>query len=383
VKPDPLYNTLSRLALTACLLLALSGLPALASASPDPAVRLTVVPGRSVSSAAQPGIYDAGALDPLSSPHIEHTFVVRNDTKSPLVIDDLTSSCGCTTALMVTAGHEQPLPVRIAPGQSVGIVVNVDVEGEIVGKLEKFVWVHGRDNSDPVATLEIEASTPPLVVFSPATLDFGRLRAGEEKQLSLYATVSPTLQSRNLQLSLSGALPYLKVGSPVAAGSAAAPDGIKGTWPRLQFMVTLLKSAPICSFAADLQAQVKGPGLGEDPSGLLATDYVVATGKILGDISAMPSSLVFGTVKAGHGATRTLTIKELSPDALAGLSVTSNSPWVKVTPGVTDLGAADYQVAISPSAPDGVLSAKISFTTKSGQTLDVAVLAYVAKDAGQ
>ena len=69
------------------------------AAAPKPAAAPTIggVGPTAVPASGNVGHYDFGTVSPLDTPQVEHTFVLRNNTKVPLVLTRLQSSCGCTT----------------------------------------------------------------------------------------------------------------------------------------------------------------------------------------------------------------------------------------------------------------------------------------------
>lgn len=323
---------------------------------------------------ATQAIYDAGELDSLSTQTITHTFTVQNRGKAPVEIENLDSSCGCTTALVMADGRSESLPVRLMPGRSLAIRVQVDVSGEMVGRLEKSVWVSVAGHAEPVLTLTVSATFPPLAQISPFTLDFGQVHegVGEEKKVDL--DLSPRLTLAGTVVTLTCSLDKLSFGPPKLVGPVKAPDGRGPSWERLEYTTTLAKDAPLGSFATDIDAEITRMGaLGRVDQQLLPDTYAVARGEVVGDISTAPKSVVFGVVEVGQGATRTVTVKAASPEILAGVSAASGSPWVTVSPGK----AGDYDISIVPNAPPGVLQATATFTTRSGEKLAVPVLAYV------
>lgn len=92
-------------------------------------------------------------------------FVIRNEGKSDLVIDKLSSSCGCTSASLVYQGiegprfymaghgHESPdanWKVSVAPGDEAQVKVYYDpsVHPDLTGAVTREVSVHSNDPVD-------------------------------------------------------------------------------------------------------------------------------------------------------------------------------------------------------------------------------------------
>lgn len=365
------------------------GLSICALGRADAAIRpsLVVVAHSAGESASHPGVYDAGTLDAMKAFQIEHTFTIRNTGAEPVTIDDLTSSCGCTTALVESGSHARSLPFTVPPGRFANIRVEVDLEGEVVGTLEKYVWVHARGQTAPAAVLEVKATLPPLVALTPTTIDFGRVRAESTTERTVYIAVSPRLMADQPVIALGSSLPYVTVGPPTAAGTAPAPSGEAGRWPRLAYTVGLGAKAPIGAFADDLTVELTHVGaMNQVSEQSLDNEFVVVRGEVYGDIWVAPKSVVFGTVQAGSGAVKQITLTAAEPAILAHITVATDSPWVSAAlqgdrPSPSSGASSSvYAISVSPAAPPGALDARVTFTTQTGQTLVVPVLAYVTRN---
>ena len=101
----------------------------------------------------------------LSKGVVTTEFVIKNEGKSDLVIDKLSSSCGCTSASLVyqgtegpqfyMAGHGQKAPdpnwkIAIAPGDEAKVKVYYDpaVHPDLTGPATREVSVHSNDPVD-------------------------------------------------------------------------------------------------------------------------------------------------------------------------------------------------------------------------------------------
>ena len=89
---------------------------------------------------------------------VEHTFVIKNEGKTPLVIDRISTSCGCT----LPEWSKEP----VSPGNTKEIKVWYDPEGR-PGRFYKTISVYS--NADPrrfVMTIEGEVERKQLIVQS-------------------------------------------------------------------------------------------------------------------------------------------------------------------------------------------------------------------------
>jgi hypothetical protein len=107
---------------------------------------------------------DLGTVS-LKSGAVTTEFTIKNEGKSDLVIDKLSSSCGCTSASIVyqgkegprfyMAGHGQDAPdpswkISIAPGDEANVKVYYDptVHPDLTGAVTREVSVHSNDPVD-------------------------------------------------------------------------------------------------------------------------------------------------------------------------------------------------------------------------------------------
>lgn len=98
---------------------------------------------------AEKGIYDFGDL--TEGDTVEHTFAFTNTGQFPLIINNITASCGCTTP-------EWPRE-PVAPGAKSSIRVRFNSRGK-VGQQNKTITVFA--NTDPSMTdLQFKAQVNP------------------------------------------------------------------------------------------------------------------------------------------------------------------------------------------------------------------------------
>lgn len=98
---------------------------------------------------AERGIYDFGAL--TEGDTVEHTFAFTNTGQFPLIINNITASCGCTTP-------EWPRE-PVAPGAKSSIRVRFNSRGKM-GQQNKTITVFA--NTDPSMTdLQFKAMVNP------------------------------------------------------------------------------------------------------------------------------------------------------------------------------------------------------------------------------
>lgn len=91
-----------------------------------------------------------------------HNVAVRNDGDALLVIEDISTSCGCTTATLE--------PAQLAPGERGTLQIAVDTGAHgpaLTGPLVRNVFVNSNDPAQPEVSIEVAVNvTPPQVTES-------------------------------------------------------------------------------------------------------------------------------------------------------------------------------------------------------------------------
>jgi len=89
---------------------------------------------------------------------LKHTFEVKNSGSSPLVIDRVSTSCGCVVAELKNK--------TIAPGEKIDMEVTFDTAGRR-GQNRKSITIISNDSSNPRAQLEVAANIESLLAMDP------------------------------------------------------------------------------------------------------------------------------------------------------------------------------------------------------------------------
>ena len=119
---------------------------------------------------------------------LRHVFTVTNDGDAPLVIEKVTTSCGCTAAVV----KEKTVP----PGGQTEVKVEVDTNNR-PGSQHKTASVFTNDPATPQSRLDIQAEVIPQLAFEPR---FARLvgKKGEKTSLDVWltGTLAPTAKPK-------------------------------------------------------------------------------------------------------------------------------------------------------------------------------------------
>jgi len=111
---------------------------------------------------------------------LSHEFVFSNDGDVTLVIQKVSTSCGCTAALVSSD--------KIQPGKDGRIGIKFDTRG-YGGPVKKLVYVDSNDSNGPHRTLEIAADIEippsPRIDLNPFNADVGLVVEGEDIKSNL------------------------------------------------------------------------------------------------------------------------------------------------------------------------------------------------------
>jgi len=129
---------------------------------------------------AQPGLkvnnadYDFGEV--FQGDKVTYTYTFSNNGDSPLLIDRVKSSCGCTAALLSSK--------TLAPGEEGTIKATFD-STRFRGSIKKTIFIYSNLAETSPTKLSLSGIVKLIVEFTPLNLDFGKVKEGEEKQLRL------------------------------------------------------------------------------------------------------------------------------------------------------------------------------------------------------
>lgn len=147
--------------------------------SPLPVILLFLVFGSSV--VAQPKIqfpggtsYDFGNI--YRGEGVAHTFLVKNAGKDTLVISGVSTSCGCTAALVSSP--------RLAPDSSTQVKVTFSSSGYL-GVTHKTVTITSNDTTAPVSTITITSNVRLILEAQPYNIFFASAKVDSLAETSV------------------------------------------------------------------------------------------------------------------------------------------------------------------------------------------------------
>jgi hypothetical protein len=106
-------------------------------------------PGESIKSSEMPKdgfVYNFGEVQEGET--LKHSFTLKNETDQPMLINDITTSCGCTVSRVQKKD--------LAPGEGTSLEVTFSSEG-YSGETTQYVYVHTSSIDNPIFRFIIKA----------------------------------------------------------------------------------------------------------------------------------------------------------------------------------------------------------------------------------
>jgi hypothetical protein len=122
----------------------------LGAAPPAPAPAVAAASARAPRIAVDPEGFDFGRV--LPGRRLSKQFAIRNFGSADLTVDKVTTTCGCTAALLDNK--------VIKPGGSAALRVTFDTR-DYQGKVSRSVLVKSNDAQRPTLELKLEATVTP------------------------------------------------------------------------------------------------------------------------------------------------------------------------------------------------------------------------------
>ena len=139
------------------------------------AVLLLAVAAWAAPAVAVPGAeYDFGTI--FQGETVRHSFVFTNSGSAPLTIDKVSSSCGCTAALVSTK--------ELAPGASGEIQTSFD-STRFRGPVKKTVYLYTNDPARPLVQMYLKGTVKEELALNPQMVNFGTVAAKQTVRTSV------------------------------------------------------------------------------------------------------------------------------------------------------------------------------------------------------
>lgn len=143
--------------------------------------------------------YDFGTV--FQGESVRHVFAFSNSGNVPLIVEKVSSSCGCTAALASAK--------TLAPGESGEIRASFD-STRFRGAISKTVYLYTNDPAQPMVQLHVKGKVQEELALEPQLVNFGAVtpkrtvrskvtltnQGPREVRLDELATTTPELSAR-------------------------------------------------------------------------------------------------------------------------------------------------------------------------------------------
>lgn len=110
---------------------------------------------------------------------VEHVFTFTNQGDTPLLIDRVRSTCGCTGTLLSQK--------EVLPGQS-GEVKTIFNSSGMRGPVVKWIYIYSNDPVNPKSKLQLNGIVKPEIAIQPDKLRLTGMIPGEEREFQISLT---------------------------------------------------------------------------------------------------------------------------------------------------------------------------------------------------
>lgn len=352
-----------------------------------------------------------GEFSREKSPPIEEILVLANRGNQPLQIAKVEGSCGCTDMSLYPGDRRpksgsrtnrfpelearQSMTLPSGGFATLRVVLSVsEVEG---GRHRKYAWVLLPGSDAAAVTMCLDFVVHSSVTAGARRVEFGLVKAGEGRTVPFTITVDenryvaarpPSIVSTNPNVTVhpaSGVLTTFNEGKPVVQISydvAVSPSAALGN---ITGALILRNDNPSESHSSHSSQRTSGKGTAKDKKAA-ANILAALGGEVVGEIRALPGTVLFGTVQKGKPANQRVTLLMEKAEIRAGLHITTSAPWLtarltqpeQTTNDKSILGPyATLEIGLTPQTPAGLAQGAITLATASGQKLVVPVLATV------
>jgi len=153
--------------------------------------------------------FEVGAVNALDTTQLEHTFTLRNEGITQLVITQLQPSCHCTSVTVEKIASQKPASTTeaflpLAPGDELELKITVMLARQAPGPFSHGVFISANGFDGIIARAQITGILENGLSVTPDALDFGPMKPGETYSKEITLTYDTRLTS-------AGALPAIQV----------------------------------------------------------------------------------------------------------------------------------------------------------------------------
>jgi hypothetical protein len=278
---------------------------------------------------------------------VSHPFRIVNNSKQPVHISSVTVSCGRCSSARALKNHLQP-------GEETAIIATMDANQFIGTKTITITVLFDQPRFEQVR-LWIQANSRQDVTFTPSTLDFGRVKRGSEPESKITINFLGGTQTK---------ISDVKSDSNYVSPSVKEVER-SGGGTAFEISAKLRKDTPAGKWYTDLWLTTNNSSMPKL--------RVPVSVEVEAPLTANPSTVSLGPVKAGTETDRKVIIRGVRPFRITGTLGTDRQVMVRAA---TDEAKAVHvlTVTLNPNAA-GTLSYPITIRTDLATDGDIQFIA--------
>jgi hypothetical protein len=282
---------------------------------------------------------DFGTISEVEQHHASFHFT--NTGSQPLIIEQVKTSCGCTSAKLAKQQY--------APGESGQI--DIALNHAAPGNAPKIVNVISNAVPEPMSRLVLHARVLPFIDIQPRILETGVLAYRQEHHCTV--TISCPQDANYIVESIKASNPHVT--------ARLAPDSTTGTARAID--VTIAPTATWGNLFSTLEVTARARPK-PDSQPIEHTSKIRIQGQVFGELRAEPDTFRFGA-KPGESFVRTIRISRAnSPfDLQRAVIQQADIPGTTVT--VTKISPSEYDLTLRAVADQlrSLAQGRVAITT--------------------
>ena len=285
-----------------------------------------------------------GKVEPGSQ--VNTLFRLTNEGASPLHVEKVTASCGCTKPVLPTE--------TIEPGSSVPMEVSFVVPADL-GSVAHSVTIRTNDPARPELVVYLYAQSWTWLRSSPALVDFGRVSIDTKtiREFQIFSSDSKPFKINAIQSMLKDVV--LEVVTP--------PQSL----PMHRFKATYHSNSELGQLLASIFLVTDGPKA--------PTLNIPCRAEVVGPLVVAPTSLTIDREELGKDLRKTLIINHSGIKEVVISKIELSQPWVLIGSEQRELSSGDMLVdlRIRLQSGEGTTSGHITLTFTSPEGMQLMV----------
>jgi hypothetical protein len=307
--------------------------------------------------------FDFGAVSLVSSTIAKHSFILKNENKTPLTIRLIAPNCDCVS---VATEGSKTLPVTVAPGEKISIDSSVDLTRLYPGLFNKLIYVFVKEQTAPAATIELTGSIKAGVAYSSDVAEFGTVMYGDQPSQEIAARVDKRVVADLDLLKAKSTNPDITI-------EKVSSTNLAGDTVELKYAAKVSSNPQIGPLSGSISLFYV------DSSGASVTlgSSVKILGEVVGSISVSPKSLEFDGHGTDYPPAKQIIVTGLRASDIAQTKLDLSSAYLHATllppPSTSHVNACKLSIEVDHSIAVGNFQDRVTLTAPDGERIIIPV----------